>query len=100
MSASLPPLNITAFPDLKHKQATSEATLGLLSNTTPIVPIGIETCLIIKLLGLFHLFITLSTGSFNLITFFDFTSNFFSRIFEFFSMLYTFLIYSFSPQSK
>ena len=41
--ASLPPLRITAFPDLKHRLETSEATLGLLSNITPITPIGIES---------------------------------------------------------
>ena len=29
--ASEPPLKMTAFPDLKHKQAISDVTLGLLS---------------------------------------------------------------------
>jgi hypothetical protein len=29
--ASEPPFKITAFPDLKHKLATSDVTLGLLS---------------------------------------------------------------------
>ena len=49
--ASEPPFKITAFPDLKHKLATSEVTLGLLSYITPITPIGIDTLLILNLLG-------------------------------------------------
>ncbi len=69
-SASEPPLKITAFPDLKHKLDTSEDTSGLLSNIIPIIPNGIETFLINKLFGLFHLLIVISTGSFNLLTFF------------------------------
>ena len=31
LNASDPPLKITAFPDLKHRLATSEVTFGLLS---------------------------------------------------------------------
>ena len=34
---------MTAFPDLKHNDATSAVTLGLLSYITPITPIGIDT---------------------------------------------------------
>ena len=39
--ASDPPFRITALPDLKHRLATSDVTLGLLSKITPITPIGI-----------------------------------------------------------
>ena len=52
--ASEPPFKITAFPDLKHKLATSDVTLGLLSYITPITPIGIDTLLIFNPFGLFH----------------------------------------------
>ena len=68
--ASEPPLKITAFPDLKHKLEMSDVTFGLLSNIIPMIPIGIETLLINKLFGLFHLFKVTSTGSFNFLTFF------------------------------
>ena len=68
--ASDPPFKITAFPDLKHKLATSEVTLGLLSYITPITPIGIDTLLIFKPLGLLHFSRVLSTGSFNLVILF------------------------------
>ena len=61
--ASDPPLRITAFPDLKHKLATSEVTLGLLSYITAITPIGIDTLLIINPFGCFHLSKELSTLS-------------------------------------
>ena len=61
--ASEPPLNITAFPDLKHSADTSDVTLGLLSNITPITPIGIVTLLISSPFGLFHLEVTWLTGS-------------------------------------
>ena len=68
--ASDPPFKITAFPDLKHKLATSEVTLGLLSYITPITPIGIETLLIFNPFGLLHFSKILSIGSFSLIIFF------------------------------
>jgi hypothetical protein len=45
------PFRITALPDLKHKLATSDVTLGLLSKITPITPIGIVTLLIFNPLG-------------------------------------------------
>ena len=65
--ASDPPFKITAFPDLKHKLATSEVTLGLLSYITPMTPIGIDTLLIFNPLGLLHFARVLSTGSLSLI---------------------------------
>ena len=64
--ASEPPFKITALPDLKHKLATSDVTLGLLSYITPITPIGIDTLLIFKPFGLLHFSRILSTGSFSL----------------------------------
>ena len=67
---SEPPFKITALPDLKHKQATSDVTFGLLSYITPITPIGIDTLLIFKPLGLLHFSRMLSTGSFNLVILF------------------------------
>ena len=63
--ASEPPFKITAFPDLKHKLATSEVTFGLLSYITPITPIGIDTLLIVNPLDLFHFSRILSIGSFS-----------------------------------
>ena len=68
--ASEPPFKITAFPDLKHKLATSEVTLGLLSYITPITPIGMDTLLILNPFGLIHFSRILSTGSFSLIILF------------------------------
>ena len=63
--ASEPPFKITAFPDLKHKLATSEVTFGLLSYITPITPIGIDTLLIVNPLDLFHFSRILSIGYFS-----------------------------------
>ena len=68
--ASEPPFKIKAFPDLKHKLATSEVTLGLLSYITPITPIGMDTLLIFNPLGLLHFSRVLSIGSFSLIILF------------------------------
>ena len=61
--ASDPPFRITALPDLKHRPATSDVTLGLLSKITPITPIGIVTLLIFNPLGLLHFFRVTFTGS-------------------------------------
>ena len=76
--ASDPPFRITALPDLKHKLATSDVTLGLLSKITPITPIGIVTFLIFSPFGLLHFFKVIFTGSFSfeilLIEFFIFIS--------------------------
>ena len=60
---------MTAFPDLKHNDATSAVTLGLLSYITPITPIGIDTFDITKPFGLFHFSKVLSIGSLNLAIF-------------------------------
>ena len=57
--ASLPPRSIAEFPDLKLNIATSEVTFGRASYITPNTPIGIVTRFMIKLLGRFHLAITL-----------------------------------------
>ena len=79
--ASDPPFKITGLPDLKHKLATSDVTLGLLSYTIPITPIGIVTLAIFNPLGLLHFFKVLSIGSFSLIIClieFFILSNFFS----------------------
>ena len=64
--ASDPPFRITALPDLKHKLATSDVTLGLLSKITPITPIGIVTLFIFNPFGLFHFFNVTFTGSLSL----------------------------------
>ena len=61
---------MTVFPDLKHKDATSDVTFGLLSYIIPITPIGIDIFEIFKPFGLFHFSRTLLVGSFNLIIFF------------------------------
>ena len=61
---------MTAFPDLKHNDATSAVTLGLLSYITPITPIGIETFDITKPFGLFHFSKMTFVGSLKLIIFF------------------------------
>ncbi len=66
--ASLPPLKITAFPDLKHKVATSEVTFGLDSYITPITPIGTVYLLIAIPLGLFHFDIILNIHKKNNVT--------------------------------
>ena len=62
-----PPLKIAVLPDLKHKEETSQATLGLLSKITPITPIGMETFLIMSPLDLFQEESIFPTGSSNLI---------------------------------
>ena len=61
---------MTAFPDLKHKDAISAVTLGLLSYITPITPIGIDTFDITKPFGLFHFSKMTFVGSLKLIIFF------------------------------
>ena len=61
---------MTAFPDLKHNDATSAVTLGLLSYITPITPIGIDTFDITKPFGLFHFSKMTFVGSLKLIIFF------------------------------
>ena len=63
--ASDPPFKITALPDLKHRPATSDVTLGLLSKITPITPIGIDTLLMFNPLGLLHFSNIIFTGSFS-----------------------------------
>ena len=65
LKASEPPLKIEQLPDFKHNAATSAVTLGLLSYITPIMPIGVVTFLMIKLLGLRHFSKTLPTGFLN-----------------------------------
>ena len=63
--ASDPPFKITALPDLKHRPATSDVTLGLLSKITPITPIGIVTLFIFNPFGLLHFLRVTFTGSFS-----------------------------------
>ena len=63
--ASDPPFRITALPDLKHRPATSDVTLGLLSKITPITPIGIVTLFIFNPFGLLHFFRVTFAGSFS-----------------------------------
>ena len=40
LSASAPPLNMTAFPDFRHRDMICGTTSGLDSNITPMTPIG------------------------------------------------------------
>ena len=61
--ASLPPLKITAFPDLKQSPAASLVTFGLASYIIPITPIGTLFLPICNPLGLVHIPKTSPTGS-------------------------------------
>ena len=42
LDASLPPLNMTALPDLRHNDIICGTTSGRDSNIVPIIPIGHE----------------------------------------------------------
>ena len=61
--ASLPPLNITVFPDFKQSPAASQVTFGLASYIIPITPNGTLFCPIWRPFGLCHIEITSPIGS-------------------------------------
>ncbi len=60
-----PPLRITAFPAFRQSPEASEVTLGLDSYMIPITPRGILIFPTLRPFGLFHIFTTSPTGSFN-----------------------------------